>query len=190
MDNKITISVGGIIVVLIAIFIGYLLGRSSVETPKSKTEIVVKWEKGDTIRDTIKVLEPYEVKVPDSILVFMPTDTAKLFAIWKDYYLQRKYNLDFSNDSSGTFKVDAVVSQNKLITATSLIKPNIRTVYEKQIIYKVPTIQFYGIIGNSIDLRINKIQFGVDIKQKFMIGVSGIRIEDKFGYTIDAGIKF
>jgi len=121
MDNKITISVGGIIVVLIAIFIGYLLGRSSVETPKSKTEIVVKWEKGDTIRDTIKVLEPYEVKVPDSILVFMPTDTAKLFAIWKDYYLQRKYNLDFSNDSSGTFKVDAVVSQtNSLLPLLSL----------------------------------------------------------------------
>jgi hypothetical protein len=190
MNNKITISVGGIIVVLISIFIGYLLGKSSVEIPKPKTEIIVKWEKGKIIRDTIKILEPYEVKVPDSIVVFIPTDTAKLFAIWKDYYLQRKYNLDFSNDTLGTFKVDAVVRQNKIVSATSIIQPNIRTVYEKQTVYKVPMIQFYGIMGVSADLRTNKIQFGADLKQKFMIGVSGMRIENNYGYTIDFGIKF
>lgn len=192
MKNKITISVGGIVIVAIAIFVGYLLGRSSVEIPEPETIVEIKWEKGETIRDTIKVPEPYEVivKVPDSIPVPIHTDTAALFAVWQDYYSTRKYNLDFSNDTLGVFKVDAVVNQNKLISANSFIEPNIRTVHETKTIYKVPTIQFYGIIGSSVDLKTNKIQFGIDLRQKYMIGVSGIRIGNENGYTIDAGIKF
>lgn len=190
IKNKITISVGGIVIVAIAIFVGYLLGRSSVEIPEPETIVEIKWGKGEAIRDTIKVPEPYEVivKVPDSITV--PTDTAALFAVWQYYYSTRKYNLDFSNDKLGVFKVDAVVNQNKLISANSFIEPNIRTVYETKTIYKVPTIQFYGIIGSSVDLKTNKIQFGIDLRQKYMIGVSGIRVGNENGYTIDAGIKF
>lgn len=190
MNSKITISVVGIVIVVIAFFIGYFLGKSDVEIPETIVEI--RWEKGETIRDTIKVPVPYEtiVKVPDTIPVFIPTDTIALFAIWQDYYSTRKYDLDFSNDTLGTFKVDASVSQNKLISATSLIQPNIRTVYETKTIYKVPTIQFYGIIGSSTDLKTNKIQFGIDLRQKYLIGLSGMIIEEKRGYTIDFGLKF
>lgn len=190
MNKSITISFAGIIVVLIAMFAGYLLGRSSIKIPEPNTEIVVKWEKGEIIRDTIKIPVPYEVKVLDSIPVFIPADTAALFAIWQDYYLKRKYNLDFSNDTIGTFKIDAIVEQNKLVSATSFIRTNIRTVHETKTIYKVPIVQFYGLIGSSVNLKTNKIQFGADLKQKFMIGVSGIRIEDKYGYTLDFGINF
>ena len=190
MNKSITISFAGIIVMAIAVFVGYLLGRSSVDIPEPITEIVVKWEKGEIVRDTIKVPVPYEVKVPDSIPVFIPADTAALFAIWQDYYLQRKYDLDFSNDTLGIFKVNALVQQNKLVSATSFIRANIRTVRETKTVYRVPLVQFYGVIGSSVDFRTNKIQFGADLKQKFMIGVSGMKIEDKYGYTIDAGIKF
>ena len=192
MKNKITISIVEIVVVVIAIFIGYLLGKSSVEIPEPKIVVETKWEKGEIVRDTIKVIEPYEVivKIPDSIHVPVATDTAALFAVWQDYYLTRKYDLDFSNDTLGTFKVNASVSQNKLVTATSLIEPNIRTVYETKTIYKVPTIQFYSILGSSIDFRTNKIQLGIDLKQKYLIGASGIRIGNENGYTIDLGIKF
>ena len=63
-----------------------------------------------------------------------------------------------------------------------LYTSNIRTVIERQVIYKVPKVQFYGIMGTSVDLRTNKIQFGVDLRQKYMIGVSGIRLDDKYGY--------
>lgn len=190
MNNKITISLTGIIAVAISLFLGYLWGRSSVELPAPKRIVEVKWEKGEVVRDTFEKPVPYEVKVPDSIPIFIPTDTAALFAIWQDYYLERKYALDFSNDSLGTFKVDAKVSQNKLISATSFIQPNIRTVYEKEVIYKVPTIQPWAMIGTSIDFRTNKLQFGLDLKNKYVIGVSGLRIEDKYGYTLDFGIKF
>lgn len=192
MKKTITISVLQIIIISIAILVGYFLGKSSVEIPKPKTKIVVKWEKGETIHDTIpkEKLVPYEVKISDTIPVPVYTDTAKLFSVWQDYYSTRKYDLDFSNDSIGTFKVDLSVNQNKLAKATSTIVPNIRTVYTKQIVYKVPTMQIYGILGTSTDLGTNKIQFGVDLRQKFLIGASGIRMGDKFSYTIDAGIKF
>jgi hypothetical protein len=188
MNKKITISLTGIIAVIISLFIGYLWGRSSVELPAPEHIVEVKWEKGDIVRDTIETPVPYEVKVPDSIPI--PTDTAALFAIWQDYYLERKYPLDFSNDSLGIFKVDAKVSQNKLISATSFIRPNIRTVYEKEVIYKVPTLQPWAMIGTSIDFRTNKIQFGLDIKNKYIIGASGLRVDDKYSYTFDFGINF
>ncbi len=190
MNKKITISVGVIIIVLIAIFVGYLLGRSSVQIPEPKTIVETKWLKGEVVRDTVLLPIPYLITITDTVPVFVATDTAKLYAVWQDYYLQRYYNLDFSNDTLGVFKVNAVVGQNKLFSATSTVQPNIRTVTERQVIYKVPKVQFYGIMGTSVDLRTNKIQFGVDLRQKYMIGVSGIRLDNKYGYTIDAGIKF
>lgn len=190
MNKSITISIGGLIAVGIALFLGYLWGRSSVELPAPKRIVEVKWEKGEIVRDTIDRPVPYEVEIPVDRPVFIPTDTAALFAIWQDYYLERKYALDFSNDSLGVFKVDAKVSQNKLIAATSFIQPNIRTVYEREVIYKVPTLQPWALIGTSADFRTNKIQFGLDIKNKFIIGASGIRLDDKYGYTFDFGVKF
>ena len=54
----------------------------------------------------------------------------------------------------------------------------------------MPTIQFYGLIGTSLDLKTNQIQLGVDLKQRYLIGVSGIRMDDEFGYTLNIGIKF
>ena len=93
MNNKITISLTGIIAVAISLFLGYLWGRSSVELPAPKRIVEIKWEKGEVVRDTVEKPVPYEVKVPDSIPIFIPTDTAALFAIWQDYYLERKYAL-------------------------------------------------------------------------------------------------
>lgn len=190
MNKKVTISVSAIIAIAVALFIGYFWGRSSVELPTPKRIVEVKWEKGDIIRDTIDRPVPVETIIRDSIPVPVPTDTTALFAVWKDYYLERKYVLDFSNDSIGTFRVDATVNQNKLISATSFIQPNIRTVYEKEVIYKKEKWVPWAMIGASVDLKTNKVQFGVDLNQKYVIGISGIRMDDRYGYTLDFGIKF
>lgn len=192
-----TVKIKHIVVLVIAIIflsllLGYFWGRSSVDVPVPSRIVEIKWMKGNVVRDTINRPVPVETIVykRDSIPVPIPTDTAALFAVWRDYYLERKYELDFSNDSLGVFKVDASVSQNRLISATSTIQTNIRTVYEKEVIYKVPTLQPWAMIGTSVDLRTNKIQVGLDLKQKYMFGVSGIRMDDKYSYTLDFGIKF
>lgn len=184
------ILIATIVLVLIPLIAGYFWGRSSVKLPPPETIVEIKWEKGDTIRDTIKIPKPYEVIVIDSIPVPVPTDTAALYAIWKDYHLQRSYDLDFSNDTLGIFKVNAKVNKNKLVAATSTIVPNIRTITKTNYVTKPVKTQFFGIIGSSVDFKTNKIQLGIDFKQKYIIGVSGIRMNNQWGYTIDAGIKF
>lgn len=172
----------------VGFFIGYLVfGKTE---PVVNRIVEIKWQKGETVRDTVDCPVPVETIIRDSIPVPVPTDTTALFAVWKDYYLERKYALDFSNDSIGTFRVDATVNQNKLISATSLIQPNIRTVYEKEVIYKKEKWIPWAMIGTSVDLKTNKVQFGVDLNQKYVIGVSGIRMDDRYGYTLDFGIKF
>ena len=192
MNKTITVSVGMLIAVGIAIFCGYLLGRSSIEIPEAEVEKITTWSKGETITKFIDKPIPYAVHdtAYKYIPVPEPTDTAALFAIWRDYYLERDYCLDFSDDSIGVFKVDLSVSENKIAKSRSTITPYIRTIHEKETIYKVPTIQFYGLIGTSLDLKTNQIQLGVDLKQRYLIGVSGIRMDDKFGYTLNTGIKF
>lgn len=171
--------------------LGMCTGRKSVKPLPAEKVIEVRWEKGEEIHDTIKVPVPYEVIVSEDVPVFIPTDTAKLFEIWSDYYLKRNYSLDFSNDTIGVFKVDASVSENKLLLATSTIIPNVKTVVEKEVVYKQPKlIAPWVIVGTSVDFKVNKLQTGVDIKDRFIVGVSGVRINDSYGYTIDVGYKF
>lgn len=193
MKNKVIIAiVSGIIV----FFLGFFIGKNNIKEVKKEIQTVTKWEKGQTVHDSILMPQPYEVisykykegkTIHDSVLVSQKIDTAAILA---DYNLLRKYNLDFSNDSLGTFKVNAEVSQNKLMKATSLITPNIKTVYQKETIYKVKKLQWYTILGTSLDMRTNKMQIGVDLNQHYLFGISGIRLGDNYGYTIDAGIKF
>lgn len=181
-----------ILIAVLFLSIGFLIGWLIFgnSEPEVHRIVEIKWEKGETVKDTVNNPIPVETIVRDSIPVFIPTDTAALFEVWKDYYLERKYALDFSNDSLGIFRVDATVNQNKLISATSLIQPNIRTVYEKEVIYKKEKWVPWAMIGTSVNLKTNKVQFGVDLNQKYVLGVSGIRMDDRYGYTIDFGIKF
>lgn len=70
----------------------------------------------DTIREEVRI----------------PADTAGIVA---DYLKKREYELDFSTDSTGIFKVQAVVYCNRLASASATITPlqrEIERVTEKQ----------------------------------------------------------
>ena len=178
-----------------AMVIGFLLGRF---TFTSKTSVKVK-ESVKYVPSPYVIssnipnykLVPYRVLYTDTIIQYMTqeVDTAEIL---KDYFLSRQYELDFSNDSIGIFKVNAEVNQNKLVSASSHIQPMIKTIYRDrtETIYKSPSIQFYGMLGTSLDFTTNKISLGIDLKQRYLIGISGIRINNKYNYTIDFGIKF
>lgn len=191
MNKTITISIGTIAAVALALFLGYLWGRSSVELPEPEIKEVIKWEKEPyAVHDTINNPVPYEVEVPVDRPIFIPTDTAALFAVWCDYYLKRDYKLDFSNDTLGTFIVNASIQENKLFSATSTVQPIRKVIEREKTIYKVPKLQPWAMIGTSADFRTNKLQFGLDIKNKYIIGASGLRFDDEYSYTFDFGIKF
>ena len=71
------------------------------------------------------------------------------------------------------------------------IQPIEKVITTENTYYKVKPLQFYVMGGtNFTKFNTQKVQFGIDLKQKFLIGVSGIRLEDKYNYTIDFGVKF
>lgn len=197
MNKSITISVASIIIASVAFFLGYLVGRAweKGEAAGTKTTVEIKPSKYE-VHDTIRCPEPYavyydrEVVVHDTIQSFIPqvVDTAAILA---DYFLTRKYNFDFSDDSLGIFQFDATVNQNKLTSMVSNIHPYEKIVTKTETLYKVKPLQFYIMAGTNVhNFNTQKIQFGIDLRQKFLIGVSGIRLEDKYNYTIDLGVKF
>lgn len=197
MNKSITISVASIIIAAVAFFLGYLVGRAwkKGEAAGTKTTVEIKQSKYE-VHDTIRCPEPYavyydrEVVVHDTIQSFIPqvVDTAAILA---DYFLTRKYNFDFSDDSLGIFQFDATVNQNKLTSMVSNIHPYEKVVTKTETFYKVKPLQFYIMAGTNVhNFNTQKIQFCIDLRQKFLIGVSGIRLEDKYNYTIDLGVKF
>ena len=192
MNKKFTISLSSIIVAAVVFFVGYLVGKGYADTKEVEKE-VVKWktEYLPPIHDTIPQPVPYLVFDTDTVYKIKEHElSVDTLAILMDYFRVRNYALDFSNDSIGIFKVNLDVTKNRLANARSEIRPIRNTVETIRTISNVKTIQFYGILGSSVDLKTNKIQFGIDLRQKYLIGVSGIRLDDKFGYTIDLGAKF
>jgi len=197
MKNSITITLWkALLVVLIFSVVSYLIGRAFVTLPEIKKVTKIEYKKVPYIvRDTLYYPKPYAVEVPvvkegKPYPVYIPGDTVENKKVWDDYYLTRKYDLDFSNDTLGIFKVDAEVSENKLVRATSSIQPIVKTITHTETIYKVPAVQLWGMIGTSPDFNTNKIQVGIDLKQKIIIGASGIRMNNQKGFTIDLGLKF
>ena len=177
-----------LIVFAIGFLFGYFLARSYQEEPKEIIKTVVKYEKSST--DTIKIDNPVPYKVYDTITelqVVYVVDTNKVI---DDYFKVREYKLDFSNDTLGSFLVNAKVHQNLLLSAEAQIMPIIKTMTNKEIKYEVKTFSFYTMLGTSIDLKCNKVSAGIKLRDKYIIGVSSIRMNDCFNYTIDFGMVF
>jgi hypothetical protein len=123
--------IGAIVLFLSGVFVG------SKMTPEKTVEVVsVRHEKGETIYDTVKVLTPYYVRYTDTVIytqivekpVFVYADTSSLRAVWDDYFLTRKYDFDFSNDSVGDYNIEVFVNRNRAVEATSRIVPVYRVV--------------------------------------------------------------
>lgn len=192
MNKKFTISLGSIVLSAVIFFIGYLVGKGYADTVEVEKE-VVKWktEYLPAIHDSIPYPVPYLVFDTDTVYKIkeheLSVDTLDILA---DYFRVRKYALDFSNDSIGVFKVDVDITKNMLANARSEIKPIRTTVETIRMINKIKTIQFYGILGSSLDFKTNKVQLGVNLREKILLGGSAIRMDEKFGYTIDLGYNF
>lgn len=180
-----------IILSIVVLFLVFMLGRcSNVNKNIAKTEETIKYVPSPyPVYDTIYQPKPYEVvrHKRDTMYLTQDVDTAKIL---EDYFLTRRYELDFSSDSLGVFKVNTEVSENSIISATSYIQPKYKTIIQENTIYKTTPVQFYAMIGSSIDFKTNKISLGVDLNQKYLLGVSGIRFGDNACYTIDFGIKW
>ena len=181
-----------IILSIAMLLLGFLLGRLSVmdkitvETKEVVKNVPSPYIIRDTIYSPLPALTFYKV---DTCYITQKVDTAEILS---DYFLNRQYKLDFSNDSIGKFIVDAEVNQNKLVSANSFIQPITKFIYKENTITQqtVRAFQPWMTIGTNLNLDCQQVTLGVDLKQKYILGVSGLRFEDKYNYTVNIGIKF
>lgn len=173
----------------------FFLGRRSVHVPEpgevqhDTTYVPVPYP----VHDTLKVPVPAKETPPDTVYVPVPepTDTAALFAVWLDYYTTRDYDLDFSNDTLGVFKVAAKVNQNKITQAVSTVQPNVKVVTTTQTVKDVKFLQPWIMVSSGINNDFQQIHLGVDVNNKWMLGVSGFYYgEQNLGATVNIGYKF
>lgn len=175
---------------IICLFIVYIMGMVTgyrYFQGKLKEEVIseIKRDTLPPIHDTIPRPVPYNVYFTDT--VYKDVDTAQILA---DYFAKRNYRLDFSNDSVGVYKVNLDVSENRIITATSEIRPIRTTVETIKYVREPKKAQIYAVLGTSVDFTTNKVQVGTDIGNKYIIGASAVRVRNNIGYTVDFGIKF
>ena len=185
-----------------AIFLlGYYFGRRSVSVSTTTTVRVVQ---GDSVRFSVPIPPVSEVVYPSEVelqrlllrdtvyrdsVVYLPVDTV---GILRDYYARRQYNLDFSTDSLGTYKVSCSVFQNRLCDVSSTIVPRVRyidrvtTVTEKSALLR-PWV-FAG-CSTKFDFQYGLV--GTDIGGRYMVGVGGYHHNDVgSGVLFGVGVKF
>lgn len=131
--------------------------------------------------DTIKVREEVRI-IPDTL------------AIIADYLQRREYNLDFSTDTTGTFKVNAIVEANHLASATATVAP-LQKVVERVI--KEQPRKFRPFIGSGISIGIPggnsigvSVEAGALIRSKHLPKVGYLRLGNNNYITIGYGYFF
>lgn len=189
-----------LIVLLILLFvlalgtvIGVILDRNFLRPEQIKTETVTDtiFQKADTVFLSIEVPKPY--KVTDTAFISLPIDTTALYEAWQDYHRTKQYSLDFSNDTLGTFKVDATVHKNEIAEVKSTIVPVIKIMEttKTEVIDKKKFVQGFVSIGTSVhNFNAQQVTAGVEFVEKFDVSATTIRYNSDFAYTINFGIKF
>ena len=146
---------------------------------------------GDTIFSTVSVEKLVPYRVTDSVFINVPADTAAIYETLLDYYREREYAVDLGNDTVGTFRVNTVVKENKLSYIDAIIVPTTRVVTNTVEVDKKKFLQGYVSIGTSVhNFNTQQISGGVEFVERYDVGATVIRFDNKFGYTINFGIKF
>lgn len=124
----------------------------------------------DTIREEVRI----------------PADTASIIA---DYIKQRDYELDFSTDTTGTFKVRAVVSHNRLASASATISP-----LQREVLTTTREVRaFRPYIGGGVALGAKagaSLEVGALLKEHHLPRVGYMRLGKENYLTIGYGYTF
>lgn len=201
--GKYILSLG--VALVLGVLFGWLIWRTTIEERETIRYV-------ELPASTIYVEEPMPVKsepieVPDDAIKVceeVPDDTIKVrdevrivpdtLAIISDYLQRREYNLDFSTDTTGTFKVNAIVEANHLTSATATVAP-LQKVVERVI--KEQPRKFRPFIGSGISIGIPgghsigvSVEAGALIKSKHLSKVGYLRLGNNNYITIGYGYFF
>lgn len=155
-----------------------------VERPATKidTELFPKWQSVG-IADKLPRLQ-YTDTVREEVRI--PADTAGIVA---DYFKRRQYDLDFSTDTTGVYKVQAVIVCNRLESASATIAPLQREV--ESTVVKVRKFRPFAEVGVAIGDKVGaSLGLGGIIKEKHIVSAKYMRLGNgnyygaEYGYII------
>ena len=181
---------------VVGIFCGWLIGGRQevqivenvryVERPATRidTELFPKW-KDVGIADKLPRLQ-YTDTVTVREEVRIRADTAGIVA---DYFKRRQYDLDFSTDTTGVYKVQAVIVCNRLESASATIVPLQREVENTVVkVHKFRPFVSGGVaIGDKVGVSLG---LGGIIKEKHIVSVKAMRIDNNNYYGGEYGYIF
>lgn len=136
---------------------------------------------------SVKPITLPSIQYHDSVFVQVLPDTASIIA---DYLQRREYNLDFSTDTTGVFKVDAVVECNRLASAEATIVPLQR---EVERVVEVQPRKFRPYLGGGVGVGNTisaSLEVGALINNKHLPSVGYQRIGNGNYITINYGYVF
>lgn len=155
-----------------------------VERPATKidTELFPKWQDVG-IADKLPRLQ-YTDTVREEVRI--PADTAGIVA---DYFKRKQYDLDFSTDTTGVYKVQAVIVCNRLESASATIAPLQREV--ENTVVKVRKFRPFAEVGVAIGDKVGaSLGLGGIIKEKHIVSAKYMRLGNgnyygaEYGYII------
>lgn len=180
-------------VLALGIALGWWLGnRTSEEVVREEvryvtrepirvdTELFPKWSAERIILPTLQYHDTIRVEVR------IPADTVGIVA---DYIKRREYELDFSTDTTGTYKVQAVVCCNRLESASATIAPLQREVLNSVVVVR----KFRPYIGGGIAIGANagaSLEVGALLKDHHLPRVGYQRLGKDNYLTIGYGYTF
>lgn len=197
-----------VVALVLGVLFGWLIWRTTIEEHETIRYV-------ELPASTIYVEEPMPVKsepigmpIPHydttKVCEEVPDDTTKVceevriipdtLAIIADYLQRREYDLDFSTETTGTFKVWAVVEANRLASAKATIAP-----LQKEIerVVEAKPRPFRPFIGSGISIGKSggnsigvSVEVGALIKNKHLPKVGYLRLGNNNYITIGYGYFF
>ena len=182
-----------IVTLLVGLSIGWLIGsRQKVEIVESVRYVERPATRIDFDMPTPIMVERIDlpsIQYHDTITITerIPADTADIIA---DYLKRREYEIDFSTDSTGIFKVQAVVYCNRLASASATIQPMQR---EIERVAEVQPRKFRPYIGGGVGIGSQfsaSVEVGALLKNHHLPRVGYQRIGNGNYITIGYGYAF
>ena len=188
-----------ILPLLVALLLGFGVGwwlGSGEDTTDIVREEVRYVERPATKIDTDLFPEPTKVanielprlQYTDTVRIVeqIPADTAGIIA---DYFKRRQYDLDFSTDTTGIYKVQVVTTCNRLESASATIVPLQREV--ENTVVKVRKFRPFVSGGVAIGDKVGaSLGLGGIIKEKHIVSVKAMRIGNNNYYGGEYGYIF
>lgn len=170
---------------VVGIFCGWLIGgRQEVQIKENVRYIMQPTTKIDFGNPTPSKVELPKLQYHDTTFVQVPVDTT---SILNDYFKRRIYDLDFSTDTTGVYKVQAVICCNRLESASATIQPLQREV--ENTVVKVRKFRPYLGGGLAIGQKFGAtLEVGALLKDKHLPSVGYMRMGEsnyimaKYGY--------